>query len=167
MTIKDRVAEYTRRLGLGDLRAPSVDPEEFENVGGFQLPKNFHEVSERANQMEALAKHPGWKMVLDELEKHADLRLAAIKSAEHADAVMIKALTDRWRDAESRIRDLEKIILDAIHDRDAMLMDLSGKYGQETDDILGEAKILNQMKSHLRHEGMVAVEPEEMFEDHL
>ncbi len=159
-----RAKEYARRLGLGDLRAP-VDDTEFENVGGFQLPANFQAVVYEANDLEALAKHPGWKRILDKLELAADVKLGSLKEAVHADAVIVKGLSDRWRDAESRIRDLEKIILDAIQARDAMLLDLSAKYGQETDDILSEAKMTTAMSNQLRKEGMVAVDPEEMFDD--
>lgn len=164
VNLAERVKEYARRMGLGDLRAPANE-EEFENIGGFQLPKDFQVIVDRANQMESLAKHPGWTVILDELEKQADRKLGAIKEAVHADAVTVKGLSDRWRDAESRIRDLEKIIFDAIHARDAMLLDLSAKYGQDTDDILGEAQMTMTMKNQLRKEGMIAVDPEEMFED--
>ena len=162
MTITERVREYTRRLGLGDLRAPADDAEEYENVGGFQLPKDFHVISEKAQHLESLAQHPGWKLVLDELEKQADARLGVIKEAENADPVLCKAMMDRWREAEGRIRGLEKIVLDAIHERDAMLLDLSGKYGGETTDILNEANMIHQMKEQIHREGMIAIDPDDL-----
>ncbi len=165
MNLRDQFEKMRRRLSLGDLRAPRADEEEYENVGGFQLPKNFHQVAEKANAMESLAQHPGWRLVLDELEKLADARLGAVKLAENADAVTIKGLTDQWRHAERQIRILEGILLAAVEERDMMLQDLSQKYGQATDEILREAKVLGQMKAQLNREGLVAVDPEELYEE--
>ena len=167
MNIRQRVEEYTRRLGLGDVQAPSVDPEEFENVGGFQLPKNFQAVVDRALHMESLAMHPGWKLVLDQLEKRANERLAALKSAEHADAMTTKSLASIWRESERCIQDLESILASAIDERDTMMADLSTKYGAEADDIMGDAKLAGQMKQQLKREGLIAVDPEELFSDEV
>ncbi len=165
MTIADRAREYLRHLGMGDLRAPAPENDEFENVGGFSLPKNFHEVVERATQMEAMAKMPGWQLVLDELEIQANKRLAALRNAEHGDAIVIKGLRDVWVEHESRIHDLQHMIIEAVEARDMMLADLSQKYGTDTGDIVSEAKVSMQMKAQLKRDGLVAVEPEDIYGD--
>lgn len=147
------------------MRAPSVNPEEFENVGGFELPKDFQQVVDKANRLEAVAHMPGWKDLLDELELEADRRLGALREAEHADATVIKGLRDEWKHAEGKIRSLEMIIVQAVNERDAMLQDLAGKYGQSSDEILGEAKVIGAMKAQLHKEGLVAIDPDELFTD--
>ena len=167
MNIRAIVDAYTRRLGLGDVVAPSVDPDEFENVGGFQLPKNFQVVVDRAIQMESLAQHPGWKLVLDELGKVAKARLAVLVEAEYADPIVTKGLTDKWRESEWHVRDLEEILVVAIRERDTMMADLSGKYGTDAEDIMGDAKIVGQMKQQLKRDGLIAVDPEELFSDEV
>lgn len=158
------IKEFMRRIRLGSLDAPSHE-EEFVQVGGFELPQNFNAVVDKANRMEALSLHPGWKDVLDELERLADSRLGELKEAEYADAHAIQRIADRWREAESRIRILEGIVLSALQERDMMLKDLSQKYGHETDEILGEAKVVGQMKAQLARDGLVAIDPDAMWDE--
>ena len=61
-SIQDRINEYSRRLGLGDLRSPDpldADPAAFDNAGGFKLPANFQKVSQEAKDYEALIHSAG------------------------------------------------------------------------------------------------------------
>lgn len=158
-------SEYLRRMGLGDLRAPSEaeDDDQFEDVSGFRLPTNFARINQDAKDFESLVKHPAWKKMLDILERQADIALGSLRLCESNDPMVIKGLRDRWVESESRIRIIEKIVIDSIAMRDTMIADIAMKYGTDsTDDLLSEVKVVTQMKAQLRKEGMIAVDPNEV-----
>lgn len=158
-------ADYLRRLGLGDLRAPSDDAQ------GLIPPPNFDAISRDARDFESLIKHPGWIKLLDRLEHEANLALGRLRECKSDDPVIIKGFRDRWAQAEAVIRTIESIAVQAVALRDAILADLAVKYGgaSEVDAAAGDIKDISQMRAQLKREGVggkiVSINHEELFQE--
>lgn len=168
-SVQDRILEYSRRLGLGEMRAPGpldADPAEMEDLGGFKLPANFQQVEEDAKDYENLVKQPGWRKLLDALEKKADASLSAVRRCESNEAAVVAGFVRRWQADEGSIEALERIVSTKILERETMMADLAQQYGlRGSDDVLSEIKVVHQMKNQLKREGMVSISHEEMYEN--
>jgi hypothetical protein len=77
-------------------------------------------IKTKGHQAAALVAQPGYKDLLDDLEKKANVSLSELKAARYADPVIIKGLLSKWllwedalleiqRGPYGRIRDAENV----------------------------------------------------------
>ena len=161
--VTGRIGEYLRHLGMGDLRAPDPLADEEIATDGFQFPKEYPRIVDRAKQYEALVQMPGWRALIQELNAWVDQSLVSLRECESHDARILAALTKEWQGREGHLREMEAIIDKAIRARDIMLSDLAQKYGiSGVEDASAEIQVREQMKTQLQKEGFVALSEEDI-----
>lgn len=74
----------------------------------------------------SLLLHPGYKLLLDDLEREADKKLAALRSCLSTDPAILRSLHLQWTIAEEILKSIQVRAQQAVEDRKSLLAELSG-----------------------------------------
>ncbi len=101
-------------------------------------------------EYEQLVTLPGYKRLLDDMEKRADAALAALRLCESSDMAVVKGLRDRWREAEDSLKFIQIRATEAIERRKAIISDLGMRFGiNESGLDIDDTADRQAMKDHI------------------
>lgn len=119
--IKDRVKAVRQRMSAYIDPKPETDEE--------VMPQDYPDIVAAGLDYTDLIGRPGWKRLLDDLERRANERLGTLREAIHADPNTTHSLVSRWREAEETLIFVQNRAVQAIEQRKSVLEDLAIKAG--------------------------------------
>ena len=102
------------------------------------LDPSVYEVLRAGGEYAMLVEQAGWRRLLDELSKDADIALGKLRDCGSSDETTRLRLVDEWARLERYLKELYVKVYGAIRERERLLIELKENTGLDESQVLAE-----------------------------
>lgn len=96
------------------------------------------DILRRGEEYRVLSEQPGWKRLLDELEKDIDHAIRSVRECQSSDEKVKLGLVNKWLHLEKDFHELHIKVYGAIEQREALLKEIAEHTGEDEHQVQAE-----------------------------